>query len=108
MPQNSCKATVLGNTSVFKGANNGHQCVRLAKLDGYCLQHHPDNIAKREAAAVAQHKANKAKVHAGCNGEIAILKECVARLTKAIRDHDETCPYECYPILEQLNERRTT
>lgn len=34
-----------------------HQCTRKAVKDGYCKQHHPDEVAAREAARRAKHSA---------------------------------------------------
>lgn len=96
----NCKATVLGNKSVFKGAD-GHPCERLAKLDGYCLQHHPYNMAKRETAAVAQHAANKAKVHKHCIEAFAALKSENDAL-RAIIEADRGVPADT--LLKRLKE----
>jgi hypothetical protein len=74
-----CKAWVLGNKSVFKGSN-GYPCARLAKLDGYCMQHHPETIAKREIAALAVVEARKAKVHKHCVATIAAKDARIAEL----------------------------
>lgn len=30
------------------------RCSNLAKLDGYCIIHHPDNVKKREEAKIAR------------------------------------------------------
>lgn len=32
------------------GSFSGHQCSRKAKTDGYCTQHHPDNVDARRKA----------------------------------------------------------
>jgi len=41
-----------------------HQCPRDAKKDGYCMQHHPDSVAKRRAKSDARFEEKRARAHA--------------------------------------------
>lgn len=45
---NGCKEMCPTN---FGGNHSNISCSRPAKKDGYCLQHHPDSIKKREVKA---------------------------------------------------------
>lgn len=50
-----CKKMVYSNDGRLFGSS--HQCKRKAKLDGYCTQHHPDNVKARRDASYAKYKA---------------------------------------------------
>lgn len=83
-----CSAMVLGNASAFKGAD-GHPCKRNAVRDGLCGQHHPDSMAKREAAAVAAHAAYKARMHVECNEKLERVEKLLRNLIGClIKDAD--------------------
>lgn len=49
-----CKTQVMRGYHVSK-------CSRKAKWDGFCIQHHPDTIAKREEKSEAKWKAAQAR-----------------------------------------------
>lgn len=50
MPDEHCKETIAGPGGWFRTT-----CSRKPKRDGYCTQHHPDNVAKRRAAVKARY-----------------------------------------------------
>ena len=39
-----------------------HQCLRIAWKDGYCKQHHPDNVKQRQEESMARYE-EKEKQH---------------------------------------------
>lgn len=43
-----CKASIYGHWS------RSHQCLNKPKKDGWCMTHHPDKVAEREAKIAAK------------------------------------------------------
>ncbi len=52
MREGFCKAGVLDGMTL-----NSHQCMRKAKVDGFCKQHHPDAVEERRIETMARYKA---------------------------------------------------
>ncbi len=73
----SCK------TTVSRGLVSG-PCGRAAALAGYCKQHHPDEVAKRNAAARARRAEAAARKAAAIRARK--LTELAERLIPWIRD----------------------
>jgi len=82
-----CKAGVYSNDRACIYS----QCSRKAKEDGWCKQHHPDAVAKREAASDAKWQARFRKEELRSRRPRVFLRE----LKKAVA------------LLDQLGERDT-
>jgi hypothetical protein len=65
------------------------QCNKAPKLDGYCLQHHPDALAKRKREADARWKAKCDEMDAAAKRarddrtRLSLVPEMAALLTRA-------------------------
>lgn len=52
-----CKANASRGTNVREATVFSGQCKRRATKDGYCWQHHPDTVKKREEMAAKKLEA---------------------------------------------------
>ena len=56
------------------GVYSSVTCSREAKRDGYCTQHHPDNVAARRAKRTAKWDAEYAAIQAAKDAKIDALR----------------------------------
>lgn len=78
MSKDKCKQTVYSKERY--GSLRGYQCSRKAVQDGYCKQHHPDNVKVRQ-------EQNMQKYQERLNNlPIVSAQQRIERLEQQIRD----------------------
>ena len=68
------------------GSFHGHQCTRKDWKDGYCKQHHPDSVAKRELKK--EERWNKKQQNSPWN-QLRIANKRIQELEELLKECNE-------------------
>ena len=93
--ETQCKADVHNDFGV-----SFHRCLRKAVKGGFCKQHHPDAIAKRDAERAAKWDAENRAYRAMARRQerISALKDAVIEAADSFREWQGGCEEYIFKI----------